>query len=629
MTVFKHFTGLYSLLKTLRFELRPIGKTLENINRKGLIAQDKQRAEEYKKVKGIIDRYHKLFIRMCLDSLKLKLVSDGNDDSLEDYVGLISKANRDETDNKRFDKVKENLRKQIVEAFKKGGTFKDLFKKELIQVHLMEIAESDEEREMINHFSKFTTYFTGFNENRQNMYSDEEKSTAISYRLINENLPIFYDNMRSFRKIAESEVSGHFKELEAAFQKYLNVEHISEMFALDYYSEVLTQEQIEVYNSIIGGRVEDDVKIQGLNEYVNLYNQQQKDRNLRLPLLKPLYKMILSDRVAVSWLPEEFSDDKEMVAAINEITQSLQLILCEDDKDKSLKYLLRHIGDYDLSRIYVSNDLGLTDISQQMFGQYDLFTSGIKNELRNHAIPTKKEKADPELYAERINNLFKSAKSFSLAYLNEIGGEKVEKYFAQLGAYDRNNDQRINLFTQIEMARVSAAEILAGKHENLNQSETDIKLIKDYLDAFKALQHFIKPLLGNGDEADKDNEFYAKLNQAWDALDIVTPLYNKVRAWLTRKPYSNEKIKLNFENPVLMGGWDVNKEPDCTSVLLRKGDQYYLAIMDKKHNHAFDCDCLPDVGCCYEKIDYKLLPGANKMLPKVFFSKSRINLHYS
>lgn len=211
--------------------------------------------------------------------------------------------------------------------------------------------------------------------------------------------------------------------------------------------------------------------------------------------------------------------------------------------------------------------------------------------------------------------------------MNGVGGAKetIEGYFAQLGAYDRNGEQRINIFTQIEMARIAAADILAGKHTNLNQSEDGIKLIKDLLDAFKALQHFVKPLLGSGDEADKDNEFEAKLREAWNALDIMTSLYNKVRNWLTRKPYSVEKIKLNFENSQLLGGWDVNKEPDCTSVLLRKDGMYYLAIMDKKANHSFDCDCLSSEGSCYEKIDYKLLPGANKMLPKVFFSKSRID----
>lgn len=299
----------------------------------------------------------------------------------------------------------------------------------------------------------------------------------------------------------------------------------------------------------------------------------------------------------------------------------------DDDKGKSLKYLLQHITDFDLSRIYVSNDTGLTDISQQLYGQYDIFTKGIKNDIRSQARPTKKEKADGELYEERINRLFKSGKSFSMAYLNSVSAmaEGIEDYFAQLGAYDRNDEQRINLFAQIEMARVAANDILAGKHTNLNQSETDIRLIKDLLDAFKSLQHFIKPLLGSGDEADKDNEFYAKLHEAWDALNIITPLYNKVRAWLTRKPYSTEKIKLNFENAQLLGGWDMNKEPDCTSVLLRMDGMYFLAIMDKKANHIFDCDSLPSDGKCFEKVDYKLLPGANKMLPKVFFSKSRIN----
>ena len=56
MNVFKQFTGLYSLSKTLRFELIPIGKTLENIEKKGIIVQDEKRACEYEKVKGIIDR---------------------------------------------------------------------------------------------------------------------------------------------------------------------------------------------------------------------------------------------------------------------------------------------------------------------------------------------------------------------------------------------------------------------------------------------------------------------------------------------------------------------------------------------------------------------------------------------
>lgn len=573
MNVFEKFTDLYSVSKTLRLGLKPIGRTLEYIEKKGIIAQDAQRADEYLKVKAIIDRYHKLFIKMCLNNFKLKQNSDGANDSLEEYQELISKVNRSETEEKLFDKVKENLRKQIVNAFKKGTTFGDLFKKELIQEHLINIAETEEEKAMIENFSKFTTYFTGFHENRKNMYSEEEKSTAIAYRLINENLPMFYDNMQSFRKIAECEVPILFEEIETTCNENDKCLRINEMFKMDYFTEVLTQKSINDYNDIVGV----------CNKYVNLYNQQQKDRKTRLPLLKPLYKMILSDKVANSWLPEKFESDEEMIDAINEAINNLQPVL--DSKNKnSLKYLLQHIGEYDLSRIYISNDLGLTDISQQMFGQYDVFTRGVKDDIRQHATPTKKERANVELYEERISKLFKLGKSFSIAYLNSISGETqtIEAYIASIGAYDRNGEQHINIFAQIEMARVAAADILAGKHTNLNQSEADIKLIKDLLDSFKALQHFIKPLLGNGDEADKDNEFDAKLREVWNALDIITPLYNKVRNWLTRKPYNTEKIKLNFENPVLLEGWPKPEANSC--VIFKENDStYYLGVLENNH----------------------------------------------
>ncbi len=485
MKQISELTGLYSLSKTLRFELKPVGDTLKNIQKKGLIAQDETRAEEYKKVKDIIDSYHKAFIRMCLEGLTLSI------EDLKKYAALAGNPNRDEND---FDKVKAILRKQIVDAFKKGGSYGDLFKKELIQKHLPNFVTDKDEKKFVANFSKFTTYFTGFNENRKNMYSDEAKSTAIAYRLIHENLPTFLDNMKSFARIADSDVHQHFAEIEQSFSEYLNVVQLADMFQLDYFTKTLTQEQIAVYNYIIGGRtLEDGTKLQGINEFVNLYNQQHRDA--RLPLLKPLYKMILSDRVALSWLPDEFASDEEMVKAIKDACESLKKVLSGDEGD-SLKNLLLNIDMYDTEHIYISNDLGLTNISQQMFGQYDVYTSAIKQELRRNATPTAKERREPELYNERINKLFKTAKSFSVAYLNSLVDEEhtIQNYYQQLGAYDRDGEQRINLFTQIEMAYVAANDILSGKHGNISQSDEETAIIKNLLDAYKALQHFIKPL---------------------------------------------------------------------------------------------------------------------------------------
>lgn len=628
MKSMKDLTGQYSLSKTLRFELKPIGKTLEHIEQKGLLTQDEQRAEEYELMKGIIDRYHKAFITMCLRNCKIKVNNTDDElDSLEEYSSLLSKSKRDADDEDKLEKIKENLRKQIVNAFKSGNTYGDLFKKELIKNHLPDFVTDEEEKQVVEHFCNFTTYFTGFHDNRKNMYSDEAKSTAIAYRLIHENFPRFFDNLRSFAKISESEVANRFPEIESAFSLYLNVEHIADMFHVDYFPVVLTQEQIDVYNNIIGGKTEEDgTKIQGINEYINLYNQHHPD--VKLPFLKPLYKMILSDKVALSWLPEEFENDEEMLTAINDFYKSVQPVIFGDDEN-CIRHLLTNIAEYNTDHIYISNDLGLTGISQQLFDQYSIFEDAIKDELRRNVKQTPKEKRNPELLEERIKNLFKKEKSFSISYLDSLikdkGEDTIESYYAKLGAFDRDGKQTVNLLTQIEMAYIAAKEVLDGKYDNINQSEEATKYIKDLLDAFKSLQHYIKPLLGSGEEAEKDNVFSSQLLNVWEALDVVTPLYNKVRNWLTRKPYSTKKIKLNFENAQLLGGWDMNKEADYASVLLRKNNQYYLAIMDKKHNHAFDIETLPSDGACFEKIDYKLLPGANKMLPKVFFSKSRIN----
>ena len=628
MESMKDLTGQYSLSKTLRFELKPIGKTLEHIEQKGLLTQDEQRAEEYEQMKGIIDRYHKAFITMCLRNCKIKVNNTDDElDSLEEYSSLLSKSKRDADDEDKLEKIKENLRKQIVNAFKSGNTYGDLFKKELIKNHLPDFVTDEEEKQVVEHFCNFTTYFTGFHDNRKNMYSDEAKSTAIAYRLIHENFPRFFDNICSFAKISESEVANRFPEIESAFSLYLNVEHIADMFHVDYFPVVLTQEQIDVYNNIIGGKTEEDgTKIQGINEYINLYNQHHPD--VKLPFLKPLYKMILSDKVALSWLPEEFENDEEMLTAINDFYKSVQPVIFGDDEN-CIRHLLTNIAEYNTDHIYISNDLGLTGISQQLFDQYSIFEDAIKDELRRNVKQTPKEKRNPELLEERIKNLFKKEKSFSISYLDSLikdkGEDTIESYYAKLGAFDRDGKQTVNLLTQIEMAYIAAKEVLDGKYNNINQSEEATKYIKDLLDAFKSLQHYIKPLLGSGEEAEKDNVFSSQLLNVWEALDVVTPLYNKVRNWLTRKPYSTKKIKLNFENAQLLGGWDMNKEADYASVLLRKNNQYYLAIMDKKHNHAFDIETLPSDGACFEKIDYKLLPGANKMLPKVFFSKSRIN----
>jgi hypothetical protein len=605
MNTLKDFTNLYQLSKTLRFELKPVGKTLEHIQNSGILENDEHRAESYILVKKIIDEYHKHFIEDSLEDLKL----DSND--LSEYYLYFQIRNREESQQKAFGTVKSKLRKQISKSF----DTKRLFGKELIREDLLGFITEETDKQLVQEFKNFTTYFTGFHKNRKNMYSSEEKSNTIAYRLIHENLPKFINNMTIFDKIKQP-LANNLQTLYNGFNEYLNVREIAELFTLDYFSKVLTQKQIDVYNLMIGGKtLENGTKLQGLNEYINLYNQQQTDRNARLPKLTPLFKQILSDRETISWLPEMFANDNELLESIEKVYQEIPF--------GEIKSIIEKLHEYDLPKIYVRNDLGLTDISQHLLGNYAAIPNAIKENIKQSN--PQKGTEQQENYEERINKLFKSRGSFSIDLINKVIPEKsLVTYFKNCNKTEENPD----LLNRIQNCYLQVKNLLNTDYpaeKSLKQDKQNIEKIKQLLDSIKEFQRFIKPLLGKGDEANKDAIFYVEFEKLWHELDRITPLYNMVRNYVTQKPYSTEKIKLNFENSTLLNGWDVNQERDNISIILRKGELYYLAIINKKNNTIFLKENTPSTGNCYEKMEYKLLPGANKMLPKVFFSESRID----
>lgn len=636
MRDFNEFVGLYPISKTLRFELKPIGKTLEHIQRNELLEHDAVRADDYVKVKKIIDKYHKCLIDEALSGFTFDTEADGrSNNSLSEYYLYYNLKKRNEQEQKTFKTIQNNLRKQIVNKLTQSEKYKRIDKKELITTDLPDFLTNESEKKLVEKFKNFTTYFTEFHKNRKNMYSKEEKSTAIAFRLINENLPKFVDNIAAFEKVASSPLVEKINALYEDFKEYLNVEEISRVFRLDYYDELLTQKQIDLYNAIVGGRTEEDnrIQIKGLNQYINEYNQQQTDRSNRLPKLKPLYKQILSDRESVSWLPPKFDSDKDLLIKIKKCYDALS----EREKvfDK-LESILKSLSTYDLSKIYISNDSQLSYISQKMFGRWDIIGKAIREDCAKRN--PQKSRESLEKFAERIDKKLKTIDSISigdvdecLAQLGETYVKRVEDYFAAMGASDMGEEQTdtTSFKKNIEGAYKSVKELLNNADNitdnNLMQDKGNVVKIKNLLDAIKDLQRFIKPLLGKGDEADKDGVFYGEFTSLWTKLDAVTPLYNMVRNYLTSKPYSTKKIKLNFENSSLMKGWDLNKEPDNTTVIFRKDGLYYLGIMSKKYNRVFvDREDLPHDGECYDKMEYKLLPDANKMLPHVFLSKKGI-----
>lgn len=621
MRTFNDFTRIYPLSKTLRFELVPIGRTKESIAESGILEQDQHRADSYVKVKKIIDEYHKAFIERVLATTKLPYESTGNKNSLEEFYTFYMCGSKE-----LLTTVQNNLRKLIADSFKKDDSYKRIDKQELIKEDLVNFVSKEEDKELIAEFKNFTTYFTGYHENRKNMYVADKKSTAIAYRLIHENLPRFINNMTVFEKIASSPIAAEFSKIYTDFEEYLNVKEIAEMFKLDYFNEILTQEQIHVYNLIIGGcPVDNREKAKGLNEYINLYNQQQKNKSNRLPKLKPLYKQILSDKVPIPWLEGQFESDEQLLATIKDCFHNLnnRVFNRQNETEHSLKDLLLSLKEYNLEKIYVKNDAQLSAISQRIFGNFNVITNCLINKLKNE-VPQENE-SDGD-FEERCSKILKSQDSISINTINCAikGAEEdytynLHDYFAALGTFDKNGTKKENLFEQIEKTYAAAKDLLNTPYpqqKSLTQDEKSVELIKNLFDTIKDLQRFVKPLLGTGNEVDKDDKFYDEFSALWDELELFTPLYNNVRDWLTRKPYNTKKIKLHFENNGnILNGWVDSKTEKSDNgtqyggYIFRKKNSideydYFLGISANTKLFRNEINTTPDTPAFYERLNY-------------------------
>ncbi len=608
----EQFINRYPLSKTLRFSLIPIGETENNFNKNLLLEKDKQRAENYEKVKGYIDRFHKEYIESVLSKARIEKVNE--------YANLYWKSNKDDSDAKSMESLENDMRKQISKQLKSNATYKRLFGKELICEDLPAFLTDEDERETVECFRSFTTYFKGFNTNRENMYSSDEKSTAIAYRCINDNLPRFLDNVKSFQKVFDNLSDETITKLNTDLYNIFGI-NIENIFSVDYFEFVLAQSGIDVYNSMIGGYTcSDGTKIQGLNECINLYNQQvaKVDKSKRLPLMKPLYKQILSEKGSVSFIPEKFNSDNEVLLAIDDYyTGHIGYI-------DLLTELLQSLNTYNANGIFVKSGVSVTDISNGAFNSWNVLRSAWNKKYEALYPVTSKTKIDK--YIEKRDKVYKAIKSFSLFELqdlgNENGNEITDWYISSINECN----------SKIKEAYLQAQELLNSDYEKnydkrLSKNEKATELIKNLLDAIKDFQQLVKPLNGTGKEENKDELFYGKFTSLYDSVADIDRLYDKVRNYITKKPYSKDKIKLNFDNPQLLGGWDKNKESAYRTVLLHKDGFYYLAVMDKSRSKAFvDAPEITSEGeDYYEKMEYKLLPGPNKMLPKVFFATKNID----
>ena len=601
------FIGIYPVSKTLRFELKPIGKTFDWIKKNKILESDEQKSEDYPKVKLLIDEYHKVCINeslkgLCLDWNPLRL-------ALQKFQKEKSKENKE-----LLEKQQTAMRGHVAAALKGFHHYKELVKDTTPKKLIDDVLYNKYQSNALKSFNKFALYFEGFQKNRSNIYSAEPISSGVPYRLVHDNFPKFLANIEVFENI-KTTYPEIIEQATTELKFYLSGITVEEIFNVEYYNKLLTQDGIDFFNQIIGGVVENKKhKCRGINEIVNSYNKEgfKSATNKKALTMIPLFRQILSDRESLSYIPQQIESENQLIEVIEQYYTHMTNFEYNGKTVNILNALYdltSNIGEFNTNCIYISSK-SLADISVKLFGKWNV----VKENLYKHALDSygdlsvEKNKKQVEAYMDKD--------AYSISEVSFDDKHDISMYFFEV----KDFIDEVTVYWQNFRKKCDKQ----CKHNFINNVE-GIGIVKNFLDAILKIQHRYSTLVVST-ENDLDMDFYNKFLPLYAELENVFVVYGSVRNFLTKKPSDTKKFKLNFGVPSLGNGWDQNKEQANKTILLFKDGLSYLGIMNAKDMPVIK-ESDEELPSSYKKMVYKLLADPAKDFPHTFFSKKGIEIY--
>lgn len=607
---FSEFVAISKVQKTLRNELRPTPVTMKHIKQKKIITEDEYKAQQSLELKRIADGYYRDYITHKLNDIN-------NLDFRNLFEAIEEKYKKNDKDNRdKLNLMEASKRKEIEKMLSADDNFKSMFEAKLITQLLPVYVEQnyigeDKEKalETIALFKGFTTYFTDYFNIRKNMFKENGGASSICYRIVNVNASIFYDNLKTFMCIkekAETEIAL----IEEELTEFLDSWRLEHIFSEDYYNELLAQKGIDYYNQICGD----------VNKHMNLYCQQNKLKANVFKMTK-LQKQIMGISEKAFEIPSMYQNDEEVYAAFNGFISRLEEVKLID----RLGNILQNSNIYDTAKIYI-NARYYTNVSSYVYGGWGVIESAIERYWYNTIAGKGQSKA------KKIEKAKKDNKFMSVKELDSIVSDYEPDYFNASNMDDDNSGRAfsghgvLGYFNKMSklLANMSLHTITYDSGDSLIENKETALNIKKDLDDIMSIYHWLQTFIID-EVVEKDNAFYAELEDIYYELENVVTLYDRIRNYVTRKPYSTQKFKLNFASPTLASGWSRSKEFDNNAIILLRNNKYYIAIFNvnnKPDKQIIKGSEEQRLSTDYKKMVYNLLPGPNKMLPWVFIKSN-------
>lgn len=643
---YNSLTNLYSVSKTLRFELKPQYSTLDHIRDDQIVDKGEDLKNHYKTFKKILDQVFSRIINDSLDKTYLdqKYISTYQDLTFKHRDQLTEK------DRAELKTLKETLKKQIDKSLDhkdKKAIFSDPVK--FLLDNESEFADLiGDNRPSIEAFNRQKGYLSGYLQNRANIFNRTTNETSVAFRIVEENLAIFLNNRITLQHFLEkvTDKDGLLKSLKEALSQLGFKLKLEDLLSLDYFNRTLSQSGIDQYNLLISGKtLENGTKLQGINEILNQYLQQHQEEKLHKIKLKQLYKQILSESKTESFTLDFVEDNKGLAAMLlqfidfaNQLIEEkmplLGMIQELKNSSVSVEFLSRlHLNRKNIKRLsnFIYKDYGYIEQSLE-----ENFLSTIEGKITKKVLE-EHHKQDTFTFHEILvalqkqqyekNGTLESADQLLLPGIVNFIYQNLDCECSTLLEKARSEKQPLlDLFKEKQLLEDQNTESHASKYSDRPFNDHEIKTIKTTLDFYKNLQSNLAIFRISDENLKLDSEFYSEFDEFYQGLKNIIPVYNKSRNFLTKKPFSTEKTKLIFNSPQLLDGWSKSKESDCLGTIFIKDGKYYIGIINSVTNvkktlfepHNF---ANIDQSQYFEKMNLFFLSDLKRDFPKKYFSE--------
>lgn len=450
--------------------------------------------------------------------------------------------------------------------------------------------------------SKMSTYYKKLFEQLQYAFDTSGKSGTIARRLVNDNLPKYMANYYTLTRLHELIDDESKSKLINALDDYNPISSLAPVF----FTETLTQNSIDKYNEVIGH----------YNQMINLHNQNVQKSN-RLKKLYMLYSLpLFASKSAI--VDTNINDVEDVFNETENIFDFATAYINDFNKNAVTMFDPESFG----SHLIPKKSLDI--LGKVLYG--NKHKKVIRKALEAYVYEHKSAKIKRELFCGDKEMKDYGTEAYYVqdivAALEEYSLSDEHKFVNEVAIYDYFKTASVELVAKIKTKYEPIQKIVRER----SYSREDNRLIREFYDCVRSFKDIYYPLLNN-----EDTDFANAIRSVIDDYYCCVKLYNNVRNYLTKAPFSKAQYQLPFGHNEF-GVGDSNGVPKSGSFFLKDGNKYYVATVDATTNKAFDYKSdfnktvtavKPDEDC-YEFLYWRQLTDLGRQLSRIFIT-SKIN----